>query len=123
MLTSIAKEREKRALRETERNAEAIRARCQTLTGFVREAWPILEPRTTYQHGWHIDAICAHLEAEADTPEVAPDLDLGVYLVPMSHPDGGTCDLYETDDAGRILVPVLEVGVMQDHGFFVSEDN
>jgi hypothetical protein len=32
----------------------------------VREAWPVLEPETTYQHNWHIDAICAHLEAVTD---------------------------------------------------------
>lgn len=31
--------------------------------GFVREAWPVLHPNTAYVHGWHIDAICKHLEA------------------------------------------------------------
>ena len=59
------RERE-RAERERERvrqNAEAIRARCTTLAGFVREAWHVLEPETEYVHSWHIDAICAHLEA------------------------------------------------------------
>lgn len=45
------------------RDAERIRAKCQTLAGFVREAWHVLEPRAKYQHGWHIDAICQHLEA------------------------------------------------------------
>jgi predicted phage terminase large subunit-like protein len=49
--------------RRTLQNADAIRARCQTLAGFVREAWHVLEPRATYHHNWHIDAICAHLEA------------------------------------------------------------
>jgi predicted phage terminase large subunit-like protein len=44
-------------------SAEAIRGRCQSLAGFVREAWPVLEPDTDYVHNWHIDAICAHLEA------------------------------------------------------------
>lgn len=29
---------------------------------FVREAWPIIEPATAYQHNWHIDAVCAYLE-------------------------------------------------------------
>ena len=46
--------------------AEVIRARCQTLAGFVREAWSILEPSVPYVHNWHIDAICAHLEAVTD---------------------------------------------------------
>ncbi len=42
---------------------EQIKERCATLAGFVREAWHILEPSQPYIHGWHIDAICAHLEA------------------------------------------------------------
>jgi predicted phage terminase large subunit-like protein len=50
-------------LLETQRNAQAIRKRCKTLAGFVREAWRVLEPTATYVHGWHIDAICEHLEA------------------------------------------------------------
>lgn len=48
------------------RDAEKIRASCRTLAGFVREAWPVLHPGTPYIHGWHIDAICAHLEAITD---------------------------------------------------------
>ena len=44
-------------------SADAIRARCATLAGFVREAWHVLEPNARYIHNWHIDAICAHLEA------------------------------------------------------------
>lgn len=48
------------------RDAERIRARCQTLSGFIKEAWPVVEPSSTYVHGWHIDAICDHLEAVTD---------------------------------------------------------
>lgn len=48
------------------KDAERIRAKCQTLAGFVREAWHVLEPTARYTHGWHIDAICAHLEAVTD---------------------------------------------------------
>lgn len=40
-----------------------MRTRCETLAGFVREAWPILHATMPYVHGWHIDLICAHLEA------------------------------------------------------------
>lgn len=29
----------------------------------MREAWRVLEPNARYVHNWHIDAICAHLEA------------------------------------------------------------
>jgi predicted phage terminase large subunit-like protein len=52
--------------RERERltnEADYIRGRCRTLAGFVREAWHVLHPATPYVHNWHIDLICAHLEA------------------------------------------------------------
>lgn len=35
----------------------------RSLGRFIRDAWHVLEPRTAYVHGWHIDAICEHLEA------------------------------------------------------------
>jgi len=71
MMAAIQEEKAKRtAERErAERNrqitadAERIRANCQSLTGFVREAWHVVEPSADYVHGWHIDAICRHLEA------------------------------------------------------------
>lgn len=33
------------------------------LYDFVRDAWPVLEPTTEFTPGWHIQAICEHLEA------------------------------------------------------------
>lgn len=37
---------------------------CQRyLRNFVAEAWHVVEPATDYVAGWHIDAICEHLEA------------------------------------------------------------
>ncbi|ULJ74047.1 phage terminase large subunit [Rhizobium gallicum] len=70
MMRAIRAEKARRAAEaERERiakDAERIRARCQTLAGFVREAWHVLEPRAQYTHGWHIDAICQHLEAVTD---------------------------------------------------------
>lgn len=33
------------------------------LRHFVRQAWPLLEPVQEFVPGWHIDAICEHLEA------------------------------------------------------------
>ena len=64
----LIREERQRRQREGERrklswNAERIRERCATLVGFVRHAWPVLHPGTPYIHGWHIDAICDHLEA------------------------------------------------------------
>lgn len=66
-LAEIRAEKARRAAeRERERiarDAELIRARCQTLAGFVREAWKVLEPNTKLVWSWHLDAICEHLEA------------------------------------------------------------
>lgn len=60
----LAAEREREAeRRRVAANAEQIRQRCKTLSGFVREAWHVLEPSNPYIHGWHVDAICEHLEA------------------------------------------------------------
>lgn len=36
------------------------------LKRFVVDGWPVLEPGTDYIDGWHVDAICDHLEAVAD---------------------------------------------------------
>lgn len=33
------------------------------LAAFVRTAWHVVWPNEIYVHGWHIDAICQHLEA------------------------------------------------------------
>lgn len=60
---------ERKRIEEAERlsqEAGQIRERCQSLAGFVREAWHVLEPEAKYVHNWHIDAICAHLEAVTD---------------------------------------------------------
>lgn len=35
----------------------------RSLATFVREAWHVLEPGQPYIHGWHVEAVCNHLEA------------------------------------------------------------
>ncbi|NUN47679.1 MAG: phage terminase large subunit [Candidatus Brocadiae bacterium] len=40
----------------------AERAR-RSLREFVRQAWHVVEPQTRFVPGWHLDAICEHLEA------------------------------------------------------------
>ena len=35
----------------------------QSLRGFIKAAWHIVEPGREFNTGWHIDAICDHLEA------------------------------------------------------------
>lgn len=43
---------------------ELDRLDCEgSLAGFIRRAWHVIEPGQPYVHGWHIDAICEHLEA------------------------------------------------------------
>lgn len=34
----------------------------ESLTDFIKAAWPLVDP-APYVHGWHIDAICEHLQA------------------------------------------------------------
>ena len=34
-----------------------------SLSAFIKRAWHIIEPAQPYVHGWHIDFLCAHLEA------------------------------------------------------------
>jgi predicted phage terminase large subunit-like protein len=45
------------------RDLDRIRKKCETLSGFIEEAWPVLEPNTDYVRGWHIDAMAEHLTA------------------------------------------------------------
>jgi phage terminase large subunit-like protein len=53
-----------RSRRNVDRSIPAVRARCErSLVAFVREAWHVLEPATQYVPSWHIEAVCAHLEA------------------------------------------------------------
>lgn len=62
--------REEKARRATEiekqrisEHAEEIREKCQTLMGFTKEAWHLLEPGRELIAGWPVEAICEHLEA------------------------------------------------------------
>lgn len=50
---------------------EISKVECEeSLAEFVRQAWHIIEPGQKYSHGWHIDFICAHLEAITDGLEL-----------------------------------------------------
>ena len=35
----------------------------RSLRHYIEQAWAVVEPATPYTHGWHIEAICEHLEA------------------------------------------------------------
>jgi hypothetical protein len=49
------------------------------------------------------------------------DLIDGETPVAMTHPDGGSCDLYATGDPGWLLVPAADVPFLLSHGFVVAE--
>ncbi|MBI1213640.1 MAG: phage terminase large subunit [Alphaproteobacteria bacterium] len=49
--------------RSFEELLEQSRKKCETLAGFIREAWHVVEPDAKYVHNWHIDVVCEHLEA------------------------------------------------------------
>jgi hypothetical protein len=66
----LAEIRAERARRATERerariaeNVEGIRARSQSLEGFILEHWHVLEPVRPLKFGWALRAMCKHLEA------------------------------------------------------------
>ena len=42
----------------------------ESLAAFVRQAFHVIEPGQPYTHGWHIDFLCAHLEAITDGVEL-----------------------------------------------------
>jgi predicted phage terminase large subunit-like protein len=48
---------------EQDQSIEASKSRCQSLAGYIRESWHVVEPGTPLVWGWHIDAVCRHLEA------------------------------------------------------------
>jgi predicted phage terminase large subunit-like protein len=43
--------------------AELTRRAEEHLASFIRQAWPVLEPGTTFLPNWHIDCLADHLEA------------------------------------------------------------
>lgn len=46
---------------------ELDRSICKdSLSEYIQQAWPVLEPGVKYKHGWHVDAMSEHLEAVAD---------------------------------------------------------
>lgn len=62
----FAAELARRAEDRAKVDREDVLDECRRLSGFIRNAWHILEPTTPYVWSWHVDAICDHLEAVAD---------------------------------------------------------
>ena len=72
----------------------------EQLSSFVKLAWLVVEPGTTYIHGRHIDAICEHLQAAANgeirkliiniPPRLSKSTLLSVCMTPwvwLKHPE------------------------------------
>lgn len=91
---------EEQARRLAERGDE-IRKNCETLQGYIREGWHVLEPVTPYVHGWHLDCMAEHLEAVSAgqitrllinvPPGSMKSLEVGVFWPtwewgPLNHP-------------------------------------
>lgn len=96
-----------------EARIEAERRVCMaSFARFCQEAWHVVEPGKVYQHNWHIDVICEHLEAlffrrPAVTGPLAgqPIRDL-VINIPPRHMKSLTCSVMFpawcwTHDPGR----------------------
>lgn len=63
-MTSQEKDRRIEALRRAVAIKRKRRMSAEaSLYDFVRQAWPTLLPATPFVDGWHIEAICRHLEA------------------------------------------------------------
>lgn len=62
-LEVVRAELAQRDQRIVEEDAARIRHECRTLKGFVHHAWRVLEPKAKLVWGWHLDAMCDHLEA------------------------------------------------------------
>lgn len=46
---------------------DLVKEECaESLSAFIEHCWPIIEPSVPYLPNWHIDFICAHLEAITD---------------------------------------------------------
>lgn len=62
-LAAYKQEVARRQREAAEKDAAGIRARCQSFSGFVKEAWHVIEPGTRLRWNWHMEAMCLHLEA------------------------------------------------------------
>ena len=50
-----------------EKEKRTVKRECEaSLAAFIKHAWHVLEPGQPYIHGWHIDALCDHIEAVTD---------------------------------------------------------
>lgn len=58
-----AKRQEQAMVDEAVRDRATVHRRCQSFAEFVKMAWKVIEPGTPLRWNWHLDTMCAHLEA------------------------------------------------------------
>lgn len=81
----------------------SVKEQCEeSLTNFIRHAWSVVEPGAPYIHGWHVDAVCMHLEAIANG-------DINRLLINIP-PGPGWVENLVTTERGRIRLGDLRVG-------------
>src|SRR5260370_1109852 len=44
-------------------SSDCVSLEVPSIYSFVEDAWKVLEPGVRFTHGWHLEAICEHLEA------------------------------------------------------------
>jgi len=96
-------------------NTEALlkiieKRKCElSLAEFVKAAWHVIEPGQPYTHGWHIDFICAHLEAITDGHQFDDETYYNRLLVNVPPGPGWVENLVMTD-AGRVRLGNIKPG-------------
>jgi len=55
------------AIQQLELEFELDKRLCKkSFSHFIKTFWKVVEPKRDYQHNWHIDALCEHLQAVRD---------------------------------------------------------
>jgi len=58
----------------------------QSLKHYIEQAWHVVEPKKPLIWNWHMDVICAHLEAVTNTFKLKSNLDPAQYSIDRSLP-------------------------------------
>ena len=83
----------------------------EDLAAFVQQSWHIIEPSQPFVHGWHIDFLCAHLEAITDGIELDDGSAYNRLLINVPPGPGWVENLVMTDN-GRVRLGDIRPGDM-----------
>ena len=82
-----------------------------SLSAFIKRAWHIIEPAQLYVHGWHIDFLCAHLEAITEG-KVLDNGEIYNRLLINIPPGPGWVENLVMTDKGRVRLGDIKPGDM-----------